>query len=89
MVITEGMLCGRPAVTTRCGFNPEYVADGETGFLAAAATPECFGAALEAAWNLREGWKEMGILAHRSILAKVQDFNAADRLLKLILIKSS
>ncbi|MEI8287847.1 MAG: glycosyltransferase family 4 protein [Verrucomicrobiota bacterium] len=85
MVITEGMLCGRAAVTTRCGFNPEYVADGETGFLAAAATAECFGAALEAAWDRRLDWEKMGVAAHHAIQNRRSDFNAAERLLSLLL----
>ena len=87
MVITEGMICGRAAVTTRCGFTAEYISDGQTGFLAAVATPECFGAKMEEAWNRRKEWKEMGTMAHRFIREKAADFNASDRLLKLILCK--
>lgn len=85
MVVTEGMMCGRAAVTTRCGFNPDYVADGQTGFLAAFATTECFGAKLEEAWNRRADWQAMGVQAHQSISKKLGDFNAPERLLKLIL----
>lgn len=85
MVITEGMMCGRAAVTTRCGFNPDYVVDGQTGFLAAFATTECFGAKLEEAWSRRADWQAMGIQAHQSISKKLADFNAPERLLKLIL----
>jgi glycosyltransferase involved in cell wall biosynthesis len=89
MVITEGMICGRIAVTTRCGFVPEYVADGETGFLADFATTACFGAALERAWNRRTEWREMGRRAHESVKSRLGDFNAPERLLKLILEKRS
>lgn len=85
MVVTEGMMCGRAAVTTRCGFNADYVADGRTGFLAAFATTECFGGKLEDAWNRRADWQTMGIEAHQSISKKSEDFNAPERLLKLIL----
>lgn len=85
MVVTEGMICGRIAVTTRCGFTPEYIADGETGFLADFATPASFGAALERAWDRRAEWQEMGRRAHAAIQARRSDFNAPDRLLQLIL----
>jgi glycosyltransferase involved in cell wall biosynthesis len=85
MVITEGMICGRIAVTTRCGFTPEYITDGETGFLADFATTACFGAALESAWHRRTEWREMGCRAHSAIQARLGDFNAPERLLELIL----
>jgi glycosyltransferase involved in cell wall biosynthesis len=85
MVVTEGMACGRPAVTTRCGFNTEYISDGGTGFLAAFATADCFGAKMDEAWNRRDEWKAMGAAAHRSIHCKLADFNASERLLELLL----
>jgi glycosyltransferase involved in cell wall biosynthesis len=85
MVITEGMICGRAAVTTRCGFNTDYIADGQTGFLAAFSTAECFGVKMEEAWSRREDWKEMGTRAHKSISKRAADFNGSERLLKLIL----
>jgi glycosyltransferase involved in cell wall biosynthesis len=89
MVITEGMMCGRVAVTTRCGFNADYILDGQTGFIAQFATPECFGANMEEAWNRREDWQAMGAMAHRSIKEKTADFNASERLLKLLLCKDN
>jgi glycosyltransferase involved in cell wall biosynthesis len=89
MVITEGMMCSRMAVTTRCGFNADYILDGQTGFLAAFSTPECFGLKIEEAWNRREDWRAMGIMAHQSISTRMADFNAPERLLKLILSKDN
>jgi len=85
MVITEGMMCGRIAVTTRCGFTPDYIVEGETGFLADFATPTSFGAALERAWERRTEWRELGRRAHTAIKSRLSDFNAPDRLLALIL----
>jgi glycosyltransferase involved in cell wall biosynthesis len=85
MVITEGMICGRIAVTTRCGFTPEYILDNETGFLADFATPLCFGATLERAWNRRAEWREMGRRAHEAIKSRLGDFAAPERLMELIL----
>ena len=88
MVVTEGMWFGRVAVTTRCGFLGEYVRDGENGFLADFASPAGFGKKLEEAWTRRAEWKEMGVKAHDFINQRLSDFNASDRLLKLILTGS-
>ncbi len=85
MVITEGMMCGRIAITTRCGFNGDYIDDGHNGFLADFATPDCFGRKMEEAWNRRADWQEMGFRAHHFIKQRLGDFNASERLLKLIL----
>jgi glycosyltransferase involved in cell wall biosynthesis len=88
MVVTEGMWFGRVAVTTRCGFLGEYVRDGENGFLADFASPVCFGKKLEEAWNRRVEWQTMGLKAHQFIKERLGDFNASDRLLKLIITGS-
>lgn len=85
MVVTEGMFCGRVAVTTRCGFIADYVRDGQNGFVADFAEPGCFGKKMEEAWSRRSEWKEMGLAAHQSIKQRVGDFNASERLLSLIL----
>jgi len=85
MVVTEGMICGRIAVTTRCGFVPDYVTDGATGFLADFATAACFGDALERAWVRRAEWREMGRRAHESVRQRLGDFDSPERLLKLML----
>jgi glycosyltransferase involved in cell wall biosynthesis len=85
MVVTEGMMCGRIAVTTRCGFVPDYVTDGATGFLADFATAACFGDALERAWAGRADWREMGCRAHESVKARLDEFNSPEQLLRLML----
>lgn len=85
MVVTEGMMCGRIAITTRCGFIGEYVSNGHNGFLADFATRDCFAEKMEEAWNRRADWKEMGVRAHNLIKQRLGDFNAPDRLLNLIL----
>jgi len=84
MVITEGMMCGRASVTTRCGYNPDYIIDGETGFLAAFATPDCFGQKLEEAWSRRSAWREMGVRAHSAIWQRMESFKSADQFTALI-----
>jgi glycosyltransferase involved in cell wall biosynthesis len=84
MVTTEGMMCGRIAVSTRCGHNPDYIVDGDTGFLAAFPTAECFDAKLEEAWSVRLKWREMGFKAHAAIRQKMDSFAATGRLMSLI-----
>jgi len=64
LVILEAMMCGRPVVTTDVGGNAEIVEDGVTGWIAPAATPASFHAALERAWKARDRWEEMGRAAH-------------------------
>lgn len=85
MVITEGMMCGRIAIATRCGFIGEYLRDGENGFLADFATPGCFGQKMEEAWERRGKWREMGVHGHNSVKGRIGDFNAPARLTNLIL----
>lgn len=74
LAVLEAMMCGRPVVTTDVGGNAEVLEEGVTGFIAEAATPASFGAALERAWQARELWPEMGLAAHR----RAQDL-AAER----------
>lgn len=60
----EAMMCGRPVVTTDVGGNREVLEEGVTGWIAEAATPASFDAALERAWNSRTVWTKMGVMAH-------------------------
>jgi glycosyltransferase involved in cell wall biosynthesis len=64
LAVLEAMMCGRPVITTDVGGNREVLTDGETGFIADAATPRSFGIALEAAWQRRDDWMELGEKAH-------------------------
>jgi L-malate glycosyltransferase len=61
----EAMMYGRPVVTTDVGGNCEVLADGLTGFIAEAALPRSFDAALERAWQARDRWPAMGQAAHQ------------------------
>jgi glycosyltransferase involved in cell wall biosynthesis len=58
--IIEAMLSGRPVITTDVGGNIEAAVDGETAFVAAAATEDALDAALERAWAQRAAWPEIG-----------------------------
>lgn len=60
----EAMMCGRPVITTDVGGNAEILTEGITGYIAEAATPASFGAALERAWHAKGQWPEMGLAAH-------------------------
>ncbi|OHB81639.1 MAG: hypothetical protein A2W31_15430 [Planctomycetes bacterium RBG_16_64_10] len=85
MATVEAMLCGRIPIVTQVGRNAEFVDDGETGFLAAAATVELVDQALERAWQERDRWQSMGRLAAHRIRQRtsadpVADF--CDRLLQ-------
>lgn len=67
MVITEGMACGRTAVSTHCGHIPEFLTDGLNGFLADFPTSRCFGMAMERAWHHRHQWEKMGAKAKNAV----------------------
>lgn len=68
LVLIEAMLCGRPALVTEVGGMPEWITDGETGFIAEAASVPSVDRALERAWQRRDRWQEMGRNAHRFAL---------------------
>ncbi|HET9503950.1 MAG TPA: glycosyltransferase family 4 protein [Hymenobacter sp.] len=64
LVVMEAMLCGRPVVGTAVGSIAEWLTEGQTGFVAAAATVPLFEAALEQAWQAQSSWEAMGSNAH-------------------------
>jgi glycosyltransferase involved in cell wall biosynthesis len=70
LALVEAMLCGRPAVATDVGGICEWIDDGETGFVAAAATRRALDAALESAWQARARWPEMGRKARDAAIAR-------------------
>lgn len=64
LAIVEAMLCGRPCVATDVGGAIEWIGDGDSGFIAEAATVEALDRALERAWQARDLWAEIGLRAH-------------------------
>ncbi|MEB3189904.1 MAG: glycosyltransferase [Snowella sp.] len=84
MVLTEGMICGRPAVITNCGNVREYVEDGVDGFISQFATPDIFSVAMERAWGRRNDWQIMGIKAHEKIKKSVSQIEPSATLIELI-----
>ena len=63
LALVEAMRCGRPAVVTDVGGNAELCVDGETGFVAPAATVAFISDALQRAWEKRAGWRQLGLAA--------------------------
>ena len=84
MSLVEAQVCGRPATVTDVGGNLEWVEEGTTGFVAAAASTSGVAAALERAWKERAKWREMGQRAHTAAMAKI-DGDPGKTLLSLVL----
>lgn len=67
LVVIEAMMCNRIAISTDIGRNQELIDDGDSGFVAAGPTVELIDEVLERAWQKREQWQAMGLLAGRQI----------------------
>lgn len=64
----EAMLCGRTAVVTDVGGNREIIENNVTGYISEATTFYSFYNTLEFAWQHKEEWAQMGMLAYKSAL---------------------
>ncbi|MBJ6119799.1 glycosyltransferase [Pontibacter sp. BT310] len=69
--LVEAMICGRPAIVTDIGGNCEMIKDGVNGFVAESPYTSYIRYALERAWEKRECWHGMGLLARSSALEQV------------------
>lgn len=83
LAVLEAMACGRPTVTTDVGGNREILVEGETGWIADAATPYSLSQKLEQAWNERDRWPEMGRAAYQMAQQYTQT-NPAQQLLNYL-----
>jgi L-malate glycosyltransferase len=71
LALVEAQIAGRPAVVTDVGDSERWVAEGETGFVADAATAASLGRALNRAWERRAQWQSMGQRAHASASQRI------------------
>lgn len=69
--LVEAMLCGRCAVVTDVAGNTEVVTDGNNGFVAPAPTVPLLAEALQRAWDRRDQWQAMGLLAAEEIRRRI------------------
>lgn len=76
--LVEAMFCGRMAIATPFPSAVEFVRDGETGFLARAASVEELSLALDHAWACRDRWQEMGKLAAVRVLERYPKDSVGD-----------
>ena len=67
LAMVEAMLCARPVVATDIAGHAEIIEDGESGFLAEAATVDALAAALERFWMRRAEAEAIGAAAARRI----------------------
>jgi glycosyltransferase involved in cell wall biosynthesis len=86
LIVTESMLCNRMPITTNLGRNAELIDDNVSGFIAESATVNLVDEALERAWQQRDQWREIGMMAGQHIRRRypedpVKDFT--DLLLNL------
>lgn len=65
LAMLEALCCGRPALVTDVGGSADWIIDGETGFVAAAARLEIVADALERLWGARSRLAKMGDAAAR------------------------
>ena len=67
VAMTEAMGFGRPVIATAVGGAPEWVEDGENGFVCPAAEVDLLVQTLKRALAERHRWREMGLAAHGKI----------------------
>ena len=72
--VVEAMIYGRPVVTTDIGDMSKFYVDGESGFLAEAATTKYLKSALEKLWKSKDKLKEMGENAHQTSFQRCDKF---------------
>lgn len=68
--VTEAMNMARPCIVSRVGDMPVWIGHGKNGYIADAVTEAGIDEAMEQAWQNKENWKEMGLEAHKSFIAR-------------------
>jgi glycosyltransferase involved in cell wall biosynthesis len=70
LVLLEAMACGRTAIVSTAGGNPELITEGINGFIGHANEGD-FDQAMERAWNARDEWDIIGKRAYSFIKENV------------------
>ncbi len=68
--VPEAMAMSRPCLVSIVGDMPDWISDGQNGFITTAVTEDALHACLEKAWAKRNEWKQMGIEAYKTFLSK-------------------
>ena len=74
IALTDALLCNRMAIVTPVGGMPEFIIDGENGFVADNVSTEAIDECLERAWQRREEWKGLSKNAGKKIRELVTEF---------------
>lgn len=78
LALIEAVRCGRMGIVTNVGGNAQVIRDGQTGFIAEAATPTLMDQALERAWQARNQWETLGQKAHQHLKTLMPEDPVAD-----------
>lgn len=81
--VVEAMATGRPVAVSKIGDMPEWVIDGESGWVSENASVTCIDDTLEKAWQQKEKWPQIGEAAFTSFRKRFAE-NAEERLLEKI-----
>ena len=87
LAVVEAMLCFRPVVATGVGGIPEWIKNDEEGFISENVSVTSLSLTMEAAWQNRNRWEDMGRKAREKAL-KLYDPRAGKTLYNLITSKS-
>jgi glycosyltransferase involved in cell wall biosynthesis len=68
--VTEAMAMARPCLVSTVGDMPDWITDGYNGFITEKVNPDALHTVMEKAWNKRNEWKQMGILAQDTFIKK-------------------
>lgn len=83
LAMLEAMLLGRACLAVDVGGCPDWIADGENGFLAGAASVAAVAETLERAWSVLPRWRAMGEAA-RETMVRRYDLDPGATLLALL-----
>lgn len=83
----EAMACATPVVGFPVGGIPDFVTDGETGFLASTVEPQALSSAIERAYAARARLSEMGERCRELVLKECAEAVQSERYLELFKLR--